>query len=95
MSSQMDIDHDVPTVLATLRMEADPELVPLFYTMEDLWERKYVLTSLNDLGVSSIAITNFLFFLFSGYGTNLPPLLKSFTPTVEVSPSACACLHSL
>lgn len=64
MSSQMDIDHDVPTVLATLRMEADPELVPLFYTMEDLWERKYVLTSLNDLGVSSIAITNFLFFFF-------------------------------
>lgn len=42
MSSQMDIDHDVPTVLATLRLEADPELVPLFYTMEDLWERKYV-----------------------------------------------------
>ncbi|ODQ65237.1 PCI-domain-containing protein, partial [Nadsonia fulvescens var. elongata DSM 6958] len=36
----MDIDHDVPTILATLRMEADPELAPQFYTMEDLWERK-------------------------------------------------------
>lgn len=36
----MDIDRDVPTILATLRMEADPELAPLFYTMEDLWERK-------------------------------------------------------
>lgn len=40
MNSQMDIDHDVPTILATLRMEADQELAPLFYTMEDLWERK-------------------------------------------------------
>lgn len=40
MTSQMDIDHDVPTILATLRMEGDPELAPLFYTMEDLWERK-------------------------------------------------------
>lgn len=36
----MDIDHDVPTILATLRLEADPELTPIFYTMEDLWERK-------------------------------------------------------
>uniref|UniRef100_A0A060T8F6 ARAD1D03234p n=1 Tax=Blastobotrys adeninivorans TaxID=409370 RepID=A0A060T8F6_BLAAD len=38
--AEMDIDHDVPTVLATLRTEADPDLVPMFYTMEDLWERK-------------------------------------------------------
>lgn len=36
----MDIDHDVPTVLSTLRMEVDQEATPLFYTMEDLWERK-------------------------------------------------------
>ncbi|CAN6640847.1 26S proteasome regulatory subunit Rpn9p [Trichomonascus vanleenenianus] len=36
----MDIDHDVPTVLATLRSEADPDLAALFYTMEDQWERK-------------------------------------------------------
>lgn len=50
MSSQMDIDHDVPTILATLRMEADEDLVPLFLTMEDLWERKlwYQLTQTLD-----------------------------------------------
>lgn len=36
----MDIDHDVPTILATLRMESDPDLALIFYTMEDLWERK-------------------------------------------------------
>lgn len=40
-ANKMNIDHDVPTILATLRLEADPELMPLFYTMEDLWERKY------------------------------------------------------
>lgn len=42
MNNQMNIDHDVPTILATLRLEADPDLAPLFYTIEDLWERKYV-----------------------------------------------------
>jgi 26S proteasome regulatory subunit N9 len=40
MSNAMDIDHDVPTILSSLRMESDQELAPLFYTMEDLWERK-------------------------------------------------------
>jgi 26S proteasome regulatory subunit N9 len=35
----MEVDMDVPTVLATLRSESD-ELAPLFYTMEDQWERK-------------------------------------------------------
>ncbi|CAG79238.1 hypothetical protein B0I72DRAFT_133261 [Yarrowia lipolytica] len=36
----MEIDNDVPTILATLRMEADPELAATFYSLEDLWERK-------------------------------------------------------
>ncbi|KAK9447064.1 uncharacterized protein V1518DRAFT_422121 [Limtongia smithiae] len=40
MSSAMDIDHDVPTVLATLREESPAELVAELYTMEDLWERR-------------------------------------------------------
>lgn len=37
--TEMDVDFDVPTVLATLRSESD-DLAPLFYTMEDQWERK-------------------------------------------------------
>lgn len=90
MSSQMDIDHDVPTVLATLRLEADPELVPLFYTMEDLWERKYVgLVYFNRINNLDLFFSNFL--IFSGCGINSPPLLKSFTLTVEVNLSVCVC----
>lgn len=37
--TDMEVDLDVPSVLADLRAESD-ELAPLFYTMEDLWERK-------------------------------------------------------
>jgi hypothetical protein len=40
MAGEMDIEHDIATILATLRMESDPELAPLYYTMEDLWDRK-------------------------------------------------------
>ncbi len=40
--SAMDIDNDVPTVLATLRMDSDPDLTPAFYNLEDLYERKFV-----------------------------------------------------
>ncbi|KAK7205208.1 hypothetical protein BZA70DRAFT_279325 [Myxozyma melibiosi] len=36
----MDIDHDVPTILSTLRSESAPELAGDFYAMEDLWERR-------------------------------------------------------
>ncbi|KAK9470539.1 uncharacterized protein V1510DRAFT_422816 [Dipodascopsis tothii] len=36
----MEIDHDIPTVLAVLRTEAPSELAGEFYTMEDLWERR-------------------------------------------------------
>jgi hypothetical protein len=36
----MDIDHDISTVLSSLRAESDPELAGIYYTMEDLWERK-------------------------------------------------------
>ncbi|KAK9469836.1 hypothetical protein V1512DRAFT_257125 [Lipomyces arxii] len=38
--AEMDIDHDIPTILSTLRNEAAAELVGEFYTMEDLWERR-------------------------------------------------------
>ncbi|CCH42327.1 26S proteasome regulatory subunit [Wickerhamomyces ciferrii] len=33
-------DNDIPGILATLRSEADPNLSPLFYTFEDLYQRK-------------------------------------------------------
>ena len=38
--SQADIDRNVPTILTTFRGASDPDLAPLFYTIEDLWERK-------------------------------------------------------
>ncbi|CDK29032.1 unnamed protein product [Kuraishia capsulata CBS 1993] len=38
--SAMDIDVDVSTVLATLKEEADADLVHVFYSLEDLYERK-------------------------------------------------------
>ncbi|KAK9247218.1 hypothetical protein V1506DRAFT_470840 [Lipomyces tetrasporus] len=40
MSSAMDIDHDIPTILSVLRTEAPPDIAGEFYTMEDLWERR-------------------------------------------------------
>lgn len=38
--SKMPLDNTTATTLATLRMESDPELGPVFFSMEDLWERK-------------------------------------------------------
>lgn len=32
--------HEIDTVLSTLRMEVDPELAPLFFEFEDLYEQK-------------------------------------------------------
>ncbi|KAK9454777.1 hypothetical protein V1511DRAFT_500945 [Dipodascopsis uninucleata] len=40
MAQEMDIDHDVPTILSTLREEAPADLAGAFYSMEDLWERR-------------------------------------------------------
>ncbi|KAK9326281.1 hypothetical protein V1517DRAFT_312297 [Lipomyces orientalis] len=40
MSSAMDIDHDIPTILSVLRTEAPPDVAGEFYGMEDLWERR-------------------------------------------------------
>lgn len=34
------IDNDIPGILSTLRSEADPNLAPLFYSFEDLYQRK-------------------------------------------------------
>ncbi|KAF5094043.1 hypothetical protein D0Z00_003732 [Geotrichum galactomycetum] len=38
--SQADLDRNVPTILATFRVASDPDVAPLFYAIEDLWERK-------------------------------------------------------
>ncbi|ANZ74616.1 BA75_01468T0 [Komagataella pastoris] len=44
------MDNDVSTILTTLRLEADEESSPVFYTLEDLYERKlwYQLTTTLD-----------------------------------------------
>lgn len=36
----MEVDQDIPAVLATLRSETSDDLAPAFYQFEDLWERK-------------------------------------------------------
>jgi len=34
------IENDIPGILSTLRSESDPNLAPLFYSFEDLYQRK-------------------------------------------------------
>jgi 26S proteasome regulatory subunit N9 len=38
--SLADFDRNVPTILATFRVASDPDVTPILYAIEDLWERK-------------------------------------------------------